>query len=82
MRKNPMLRTQYEPNQARTLRRVAEMPIPNTPGDLAEMDLVDYGYPEALLRMQDTFLRYSLIIFMGKAKKRKKRRLIKRQVCP
>ena len=49
--------------------RVAKIPIANTFSELVEMDFVDYGDHATFLRIQDTFSRFSVVIFLGTKKK-------------
>ena len=55
--------------QERMVGRVAKMPISNTFSELVEMDFVDYGRHATFLRIQDTFSRFPVIIFLGTKKK-------------
>ena len=49
--------------------RVAKIPISNTINDLVGMDFVDYVDHATFLHIQDTFSRFSVIIFLGTKKK-------------
>ena len=48
--------------------RVAKIPIANTFSELVEMAFLDYGDLGTFLRIQDTFPRFSAIVFMGAKK--------------
>ena len=54
------------------------MPISETPNELAEMDVVDYGDGATCLHLQDTFARYSEISFTVGGKEKRGNPLIKR----
>ena len=51
------------------LGRVAEIPIANAFSELVEIDFVGYGDYAAFLQIQDTFSRFSEVVFVW-AKKR------------
>ena len=50
-------------NQERMFGWVAKIPIANTSNGLVEMDFVEYGDHAAFLHIQDTFSRFTVIIF-------------------
>ena len=50
--------------------RVAKIPIANKFGELVEMDFVDYGGYATFLHIQDTFSRFTAIIFWHREKGR------------
>ena len=45
--------------------RVAKIPISNSFNELVERDFVDYGDYAAFLQIQDTFSRFSVVVFTG-----------------
>ena len=51
--------------QGRLFGSVAKIPIAYTFSVLVEMDFVDYGDYAALLHIQDTLSRFSVVVFMG-----------------
>ena len=55
--------------QERMFGRVAEIPIANTFSGLAEMDIVDYEHYAEILRIQDTFSRFSVVAYTGRKEK-------------
>ena len=59
--------------QEMMLGRVAKIHIANTFNGIVDMDFLDYGHFATFLHIQDTFSRFSAIIFTG-AKKNKHRK--------
>ena len=67
-------------NQERMFGRVAKIPIFNTVNELVEMDFADYGNHAAFLRIQDTFSRFSVIIFRRREKEEQTAEAVKASV--
>lgn len=81
IRKIPTVGEKDEFKQDRNLRPVSKIPISETPGELAEMDFVDYAGQETPHRVKDTFTRCTIISFTDD-KRRKNERPIKRPMRP
>ena len=65
IRENPTNDKNDESNQERLFRIVDGITYSMTSDELVGMDFADYGDPETLLHLRDTFSRYSMVTFIG-----------------